>query len=251
MSSIIYHPVSHHLFTLINNMTTQPNHRSSHSSNQSLLHILLLVLLLLLVHLLLLLRQNHPIVLVIKFVPTLIEQFLEHCPHLGIHRSLIKSQVTTCTQILCKLNWITLTQNLNWCCQFLLLYSLVLVTLIVSLQSLPWQHSPQKVHTHIPNAFHVIPTCLLNTQMRIDRGIPCCSCEIFSLSVRDMFTIPLNVSFSKSKIKNEYFVASLIQPNTEVIWLNVTMNEMSVVNVLNSLNHLVDKNENRLQWEFS
>jgi len=58
-----------------------------------------------------------------------------------------------------------------------------------------------------------------------------------------MLSISLNVSFGKPEVQNKNFVACLVQSNTEVVWLDVTVDEMTVVNVLNSLNHLVYQNK--------
>ena len=62
-----------------------------------------------------------------------------------------------------------------------------------------------------------------------------------------MLSISLNVSFGKPEVQNKNLVACLVQPNTEVVWLDVTMDEMTVVNVLNSLNHLVNENKDCFQ----
>lgn len=38
-------------------------------------------------------------------------------------------------------------------------------------------------------------------------------------------------------------MARLIQTNTEVIWFDIAMNEMTVVDVFDPLDHLVDQHE--------
>jgi len=65
-----------------------------------------------------------------------------------------------------------------------------------------------------------------------------------------MFSIPLDVSLCKTKIKDEYFVRSFVQTNAEVIRFNISVDEMPVVHILNSCDHLVDKHEHGLQREF-
>ncbi len=59
-----------------------------------------------------------------------------------------------------------------------------------------------------------------------------------------MLAISLNVSLGKSEIKNEDFMAGLIQTDTEIIWFYISVDKVTVVNVLNSLNHLINENEN-------
>lgn len=50
-----------------------------------------------------------------------------------------------------------------------------------------------------------------------------------------------DVSLGESEVQKEDLVGSLVKPNTEVIRLYVSMEKVSSVNVLNSLNHLVYK----------
>jgi hypothetical protein len=67
------------------------------------------------------------------------------------------------------------------------------------------------------------------------------SCQVLSLPVRNVFSVSLDISLSQSKIKNKNFVTGFVQTYTEVIRLNVSMNKVTIVNVLNSLDHLVDQ----------
>ena len=90
-------------------------------------------------------------------------------------------------------------------------------------------------------------TTLLNTQVSINGSIPGSSGKVFPFSVGDVFAISLDVSFGESEIKNENFMGCFVQSDTEVIGLDITMNEMSVVNVLDSLDHLIDENEYRFE----
>lgn len=66
-----------------------------------------------------------------------------------------------------------------------------------------------------------------------------------------MLAISLNVSLSKSEIKDENLVACFVQSNTEVIGFNIPVNEVSVMNVLNSLNHLINKHQDSFERELS
>jgi len=56
-----------------------------------------------------------------------------------------------------------------------------------------------------------------------------------------VFPIPLNVSLGQSKIKNEDFMGRFIQSHTKVIWLDISVDEMPVVDVLNPGDHLVNE----------
>ena len=50
-----------------------------------------------------------------------------------------------------------------------------------------------------------------------------------------------DVSLGESEVQKEDLVGCLVEPNTKVIRLYVSMEKVSSVNVLNSLNHLVYK----------
>lgn len=77
--------------------------------------------------------------------------------------------------------------------------------------------------------------------MRIDGSISCGACQIFSFSVGDVFSLLADISLGQAEVQQEYFMGGFIQTDTEIIWLYVSMEEISAVNVLNSLNHLVDE----------
>ena len=62
-----------------------------------------------------------------------------------------------------------------------------------------------------------------------------------------MLAIFLDVSFGKSKINQEYFVGCFVVPNTEVVRFDIAMDEISVMNVFNTGDHLVDEHEHSLQ----
>ena len=66
----------------------------------------------------------------------------------------------------------------------------------------------------------------------LERHRPGSSCQILVLSVRNVLTGPVvSVLFGQSKVDQEEFVA--VTPNThqEVVWLDVTMNEILIVDV--------------------
>ncbi len=66
-----------------------------------------------------------------------------------------------------------------------------------------------------------------------------------------MFSISLNVSLCKTKIKNENFVGSFVQPNTKIIRLDVTVDKVSVMHILNSCNHLINEHKDSLEGKLS
>lgn len=53
--------------------------------------------------------QEHPVVLVVALVATLLKQFFEHCPHSRIARPLVKTEVPAVAEVFTELHWIALT----------------------------------------------------------------------------------------------------------------------------------------------
>lgn len=83
--------------------------------------------------------------------------------------------------------------------------------------------------------------------MGIDRGVPRCPSQVLALSVWDVFSISLDITLGQSEIENEYFVGSLVQSDTEIVRLDVSVDEVPVVDVLDPLDHLVDQHQYGLQ----
>jgi len=59
-----------------------------------------------------------------------------------------------------------------------------------------------------------------------------------------MFAVSLDVSFGESKVENENFIRSFVETDTEVVRFDVSVNEVTVVDVFDSGDHLVDEHEN-------
>ena len=92
---------------------------------------------------------------------------------------------------------------------------------------------------------------LLDTQVSIDRSVPGSACQVLALSVWNVLSVSLDVPLGKSEVENEDLVAGFVQTDAEVIGLDVAVDEVSVVDVLDSLDHLVDQHEDGLQRELS
>ena len=155
------------------------------------------------------------------------------------------------TEILHKLNWVALAEHLNRGGQFLLLDPFILVPFVVGLEALPGEHSSEEVHGDVADALHVVSAGLLNTQVSVDGGIPGSSGQVLSFSVRNMLSISLNIPLGQSKVKKEDFVAGFIVSHAEVIGFDISVDEVPVVNIFDSGDHLVDKHEDCLEGELS
>jgi len=107
-------------------------------------------------HFFFLFGQNDPVVLIVILVAVSLEEILEHVSHGTVLRSLIESQVSALAQILGELDWIAFAEHFDRGGQFLFLDAFILVTLVVSLESLPRKHASQEIHDQIADALHVV-----------------------------------------------------------------------------------------------
>lgn len=87
--------------------------------------------------------------------------------------------------------------------------------------------------------------------MGVNRGIASSSGEVLSLPVGDVLAVALDVPLGQSEVQDEDLVGSLVESNAEVIGLDVAMDEVSVVDVLNPGDHLVDEHEHSLEGELA
>ena len=62
-----------------------------------------------------------------------------------------------------------------------------------------------------------------------------------------MLSISLDIPLGESEVQDENFVGSFVQANAEIIGLDISVDEVSVVDVLNTGDHLVDEHEHGLQ----
>lgn len=88
--------------------------------------------------------------------------------------------------------------------------------------------------------------------MSVDGGVSGSSCQVLVLSVGNVLAGPVvSILLSQSEVDQEELVA--VTPNThqEVVWFDVTMNEILIVDVFNSSNHLIRQHEDSLHCESS
>jgi len=119
-----------------------------------------------------------------------------------------------------------------------------------SLEPLPWQTASQEIHEHVPESLEVISPALLNTEVGIDGRIPRRPGQVLVLAVRYvLMRLWVSVLLCEAKINAVDEVGLASEANEEIVWLDVTVDETLVVDVLNALQQLVGDHENRLQVE--
>lgn len=80
--------------------------------------------------------------------------------------------------------------------------------------------------------------------------LPGSSCQVLVLSVGNVLASSVvSVFLGQSKVYQEQLVAVSSNSHEEVVWLDVAMDEVLVVNILNSANHLVGQHQDSLHGE--
>ena len=82
--------------------------------------------------------------------------------------------------------------------------------------------------------------------MGVDGRVPRSASQVLALPVGNVLPVTLDVSLGQAEVQNEDLVTGFVQPHTEVIGLNVSVDEVAVVNVLNPADHLVDEHQHCL-----
>jgi len=121
----------------------------------------------------------------------------------------------------------------------LLLFADLLVLLLVggSFQALPWQPPLKKVHKDMTQRFKIIPPRLFSAKMRVDGHVPRCARQRLAFSVWNVllgFRVSILLSHAKVDHVNDIDGFRIRSPNEEVIRLDVAVDEILLVDGLNS-----------------
>ena len=72
--------------------------------------------------------------------------------------------------------------------------------------------------------------------MRVYRGIPSCAGQVLSVAIWDMLAgFGVSEALGESKVNHVYVVLLFANSDEEVVWFDVSVQEMSGVDELNSL----------------
>ena len=105
---------------------------------------------------------------------------------------------------------------------------------------MPRQTAFEKIEEYEADRLQVITPALLNAKMRIDTGVAGGARQRFVIFVWNMFTcFWIAVSLYKAEIYNVNDVLFLTVTDEEVIRFHVSVDEVIIVQELQSLNHLV------------
>lgn len=111
----------------------------------------------------------------------------------------------------------------------------VLLLLGRSLEALPGQGATEEVHEDVSEGLQVITTSLLNAQVSVDGRVTSSTRKVLVLPVRDMeMGLGVPVLLRKTKIDDVDLVPALADAHEEVVGLDVTVDEVTRVDVLDT-----------------
>ena len=86
------------------------------------------------------------------------------------------------------------------------------------------------------DGLEVIPTALLVSEMREDRGISGCAGKVLAFSEGNMLSLRVLVALGKTKINDlDVVLGCFVAADHEVIGLDVTMDDPLLVHFLNAM----------------
>ena len=134
----------------------------------------------------------------------------------------------------------------------LLFFDLLVLLLDVSCsETLPWQTASQEVHEYVAEALQIVSSGLLDSDVSIDRGVSGGSGQTLSLSVLDVDSGAAHELLGKSEVNDVYPVGVFAVSDREVVRLDVSVDDSSRVDVLDSLDGLVGNHENCFKSELA
>jgi hypothetical protein len=107
-------------------------------------------------------------------------------------------------------------------------------------------------HKDVTKRLEIISSRLLNTQMSIDRSVPCGTSQVLVLPVGDMqVSLGVSVFLGETEINDIDLIASFPNAHEEIVRLDISVDKVSRVNVFDSRDELVGEEKDSLEGEFS
>jgi len=198
------------------------------------------------------LRNLHPVILAILNLASVLESLCEELPKVIIVRSILEAQISDIRQILGEFLGETLTEILDSSCLLLLANLLIFLLVGGRLQSLPRKTTSKKVQEDMTKSFEIVSAGLLTAQMGVDTHVSCSSRKGLSLAVWDMLLrLRVTVLLGHAEVNHMDNAGSLgaRAANEEVVGFDIAVNEILLVNGLNTRKHLLGNHDNRLNGE--
>lgn len=131
---------------------------------------------------------------------------------------------------------------------------IVLLLLCIRIESLPGQFAfEEEVEEDVAERFEVISSTLFNAQMIGETRVTGCTSEMAILTVRDvMVCVGVEITLGETVVDDVDEVGrSFSHTNDKVVRFDITMNEVTVMDVLHTSDHLDCQHVDSLLGEFS
>jgi hypothetical protein len=111
--------------------------------------------------------------------------------------------------------------------------------------ALPREASSQKVHEHVPERLQIVSPTLVNANVRVDASIPRSASQVFELFVLVVcLRFWVAVSLRQPEIDRMDYLRPLSEPDQEVVWLHIAVDEMFGVEILEPTKQLIGNHKN-------
>jgi len=196
--------------------------------------------------------ELHPVVLAVLNLTSALESLSEEITKVVVIGSVLETKVANVGQVLVELLWEAITEVLDGSSLLLLTNFLVLLLVGGSLEALPGQTAAEEVHEHVAEGLEIVTTGLLPAKMGVDAHVSCGTRERLSLPVWNVLLgLGVTVLLGHAEVDDVDNVRVLAVGTTdeEVVRLDVTVDEVLLVDGLYAGQHLLGDHHNSLDGE--
>ncbi len=180
---------------------------------------------------------DTPVEDIVVLVTLADKEVTEELAKVGIIRFVVEAESASVVQEDAKFVGEAAAKEVGGSGHFLFHDAIILLLLRGSLQTLPGKSATQKVHEDVSEGLEVVSAGLFNTQMSVDGSVTSSTSQVLVLSVGDV-EVGLWVAefLRETKVNDVDLIAALSNTHQEIVWFDVTMDEVAGVNVLDARN---------------
>lgn len=196
--------------------------------------------------------ELHPVVLAVLDLTSALESLSEEITKVVVVGGVLEAKVADVGQVLVELLRETITEVLDGSRLLLLANLLVLLLVGSSLETLPRQTTAEEVHEHVAECLEIVTTGLFPTKMGVDAHVSCGTRERLPLSVWNVLLgLGVTVLLSHAEVDDvdNVRVLAVGTTNEEVVRLDITVDEVLLVDGLYTGQHLLGNHDNGLDGE--
>ena len=188
----------------------------------------------------------NPVKVVINFIAQTLKEVLEKRSKVSVVRFVFELQCSAVSAILGELFREAFAEIIDFSHNLFFLDFLILFFDVPGLEVLPGETASQEVHKEVTEGLDIISSTLFNTKMSAHRSITSSTSQTLPFSVFDVIPRRTHKLFSQTKINDVNTMSILLDADSEVVRLYISVDDSSGVNVLNSFDHLVSCHQHSL-----